>query len=115
MTSTRPLSSAGSFRARTFPSWRRWAWQACSRRVPRPMRSSPSFETLSLAHRQPSRPDPRGASKAQRAHRAHEELRVLSPVHVGNVDVQLDLVAVRIHDVEAVGDGVFAGAHNGNP
>ena len=37
---------------------------------------------------------------------------VLLPVHTGDVDVELDLVAVGVEHVEAVGHGVVARAHD---
>src|SRR5580700_10096989 len=48
----------------------------------------------------------------QRSNRCEHQRRVRCPVHAGDVDVELDLVAVGVEDVQAVGDGVVAGAHD---
>src|ERR1700736_5870645 len=46
----------------------------------------------------------------ERLYRRHDVFQV--PRYSGDVDIQLDLVAVRVEDVEAVGDRVVARAHN---
>src|SRR5215218_6313183 len=50
-------------------------------------------------------------SKRQRADGVHDQVRVVAPVDTGDVDVELDLVAVGILDVEAVCHGVVARTH----
>jgi len=45
----------------------------------------------------------------------HHERWFALPVHAGNVDVELDLVAVRIEQVERVGYDVIAGADPSRP
>jgi hypothetical protein len=40
----------------------------------------------------------------------HHERRIIFPVHAGNVDVELDLVTVRIAQIQRVGDDVIGQA-----
>src|SRR4051812_36211451 len=48
------------------------------------------------------------SGKPEGSDRVHDEVRVVAPVHTGHVDVELDLVAVGVLDVEAVCHGVVA-------
>src|SRR5581483_8121676 len=53
-------------------------------------------------------------SEAEGADRCDHDLGVGDPVDAGDVDVEFDLVAVGIEDVEAVGDGVVGAADDGD-
>src|SRR5580658_1812047 len=56
---------------------------------------------------------PAAVSEPERFDGTGDELGVGLPVDAGNVDVELDLVAVRILDIETVGHGVVARSHHG--
>ena len=84
----------------------------CTGTISRSRTRTPT-DSCAWAPRRPTRsPLPAPPSETQWLDRRRDQRRVAAPVDAGNVDVELDLVAVRIGDVEAVRHGVVAGAHD---
>src|SRR5674476_1145651 len=113
----------------TGPSSRSWRPVRISRRMARwrcpvatatavaaadtnPVAVSMSAVMPTFCSLRPTGPVPRPTVSRQRPDRGHDQAGIRFPVDPGDVDVQLDLVPVRVQDVEAVGHRVVAGAHD---